>query len=128
MPEPQTVNSQVVNALSVLGHRTMDRDVVLASGSGKAFQSVAQSAAIAIQDATDTLRNVSTIASTAAGVALAQYVATLMPEYKDVITESQTMMTNAVANFKAVGEEATKVVNNFPFGTIPKAPGDGGAQ
>jgi hypothetical protein len=39
---------------------------------GKVYQSVAQSAAIAIQDAADALRNLTTIEATAAGVAMAE--------------------------------------------------------
>ena len=44
-------------------------------GTIKAFQSVAQSTALAVQDAVDNLRNVNTISSTAIGVAMAQMLA-----------------------------------------------------
>ncbi len=119
MSEPVTVNKQVINALNVLNHGTMDADKVQASGAGKAFQSVAQSAAIAVQDAADSLRNVSTIVNTAAGVALAQYVATLDPLYAEVITESQTMMASAITNFTQIGAAASAIVQGFPYGAIP---------
>lgn len=119
MSEPVVVNPQVVNTLNVLNHATMDAATVLASGSGKAFQSVAQSAAIAIQDATDALRNVSTIATTAAGVALAQYLATGEEKYAKVLTETQAMMESATKDYGAIGLAATTIVNGFPFGRVP---------
>jgi hypothetical protein len=119
MSEPMLVNAQVVNTLNVLNHATMDAATVLASGSGKAFQSVAQSAAIAIQDATDALRNASTIATTAAGVALAQYMATGDEKYANALTKAQSLMTSATTDYAAIGAAATVIVQQFPFGKIP---------
>jgi hypothetical protein len=120
MSEPQTVNAQITDVLAVLNSATMDAGTVLASGSGKAFQSVAQSSAIAIQDATDALRNVSTIATTAAGVALAQYMATGNPIYEDTIKLAQSMMEKATQDYVTIGAAATGIVNGFPYGAIPK--------
>lgn len=116
MPDPTTVNPQVVDVLNVINHATMDPQTVLTSGRGKAFQSVAQSAAIAVQDATDALRNVSTIATTAAGVALAQFMATGDQKYADAITKAQALMTGAAADYEAVGAAATKIASSFPSG------------
>jgi hypothetical protein len=116
MPDPVIVNPQVVDILNVINHATMDPQTVLTSGRGKAFQSVAQSAAIAVQDATDALRNVSTIATTAAGVALAQFIATGEPKYSDALKQAQALMTNATSDYAAVGAAATQIVTNFPSG------------
>lgn len=80
----------------------------------KAQQSVAQSSAIAIQDATDNLRNLSTITSTAIGVALAQLLATGDPKYSTVIEEAQKVMTKGTENYAKVGEKATQILSNFP--------------
>lgn len=79
----------------------------------KAQQSVAQSSAIAVQDASDHLRNISTISSTAIGVALAQLLATGDPKYADVITQAQNALTSASEHFADVGEKSTKVLQGF---------------
>lgn len=114
--DPTNVNPQIVDVINQVQLATMQPQVVLTSGAGKAYQSVAQSSAIAVQDAADALRNVSTIATTAAGVAMAQYLATGLPKYKDVIQEAQTMVTGATSDFKAIGEAAASVLKNFPSG------------
>ena len=79
----------------------------------KAQQSVAQSSAIAVQDATDNLRNLSTITTTAIGVALAQLLATGDPKYAKVIEEAQKVMVKGTENFATVGEKASKVLQDF---------------
>jgi hypothetical protein len=94
----------------------MGPQVMLTSGAGKAYQSVAQSAAIAVQDATDALRNVSTIATTAAGVAMAQLLATGDPKYAAALTQAQAMMKSATEDFAQVGAAASTVLKNFPSG------------
>ncbi|KAG0912768.1 hypothetical protein G6F31_021463 [Rhizopus arrhizus] len=92
----------------------MATTVVKTSGAGKAYQSVAQSAAIAVQDAADALRNVSTIATTAAGVAMAQYLATGDEKYARVLTQAQPMLPGATAAFTRVGSAAATVLKDFP--------------
>lgn len=113
---PTNVNPQILDVINQSQRATMAPQIVLTSGAGKAYQSVAQSSAIAVQDAADALRNVSTIATTAAGVAMAQYLATGLPKYKDVIQEAQTMVTGATKDFKAIGEAAASVLKSFPSG------------
>lgn len=80
----------------------------------KAQQAVAQSTAIVVQDAADNLRNLSTITTTAIGVALAQLLATGDPKYSKVIEEAQKVMTDSAANFATIGENAAKVLKAFP--------------
>lgn len=80
----------------------------------KAQQAVAQSSAIAIQDATDNLRNLSTITTTAIGVALAQLLATGDPKYAKVIEEAQKVMAKGTENYAKVGENASKILAEFP--------------
>lgn len=90
---------------------------IISEGAGKAYQSVAQSMAIAIQDATDNLRNLNSITSTAIGVALAEGIATgNMSTYKDVLTEVNKVLTNATTNFGTLGDAATKIAKQFPSG------------
>lgn len=84
------------------------------SANTKAQQAVAQSAAIAIQDAADNLRNLSTITTTAIGVALAQLLATGDEKYAKVIEEAQKVMVNGTENFATIGEKAAKIAEEFP--------------
>jgi hypothetical protein len=116
MADITKVNPQVIDAINAVQSATMAPQVVKTSGAGKAYQSVAQSTAIAVQDATDTLRNMSTIATTAIGVAMAQFLATKDEKYIKVITEAQTVMTNATTNFTAVGTAAAQILKGFPSG------------
>lgn len=111
------VNPLVIDALQQCQTATLTQGVVMTSGAGKAYQSVAQSTALAVQDATDALRNVSTMATTAAGVALAQILATGQIEpYKPTLDSAQSMITKAIADFQAIGEAAGAVLSSFPSG------------
>lgn len=116
MPDPSFVNSQVIDVINQTQAATMGHQVVLTSGAGKAYQSVAQSTAIAVQDATDALRNISTIATTAAGVAMAQYLATGEPKYTDALQNAQAMMKNATQDFADIGSTAASILKAFPSG------------
>ncbi len=117
MSDIVNVNPQVVNSIQAAQQATLTGDVISHSGAGKAYQSVAQSTAIAVQDATDQLRNFGTIGTTAAGVAVAQMLATGDVEtYKPIIAEINTMLTNSATNFQTVGKYASEVLNEFPTG------------
>lgn len=115
MPFPPTVNAQVIDAINQMNMATMQPSIVMTSGAGKAYQSVAQSTAIAVQDATDALRNISTIATTAAGVAMAQLIATGEEKYVKALNEAQTMMTAATEDYAKIGVAAAKVLTGFPY-------------
>lgn len=115
MPDNQ-VNPQVIDTIKALQQATMSQPVVRTSGAGKAFQSVAQSTAISVQDAADMLRNMSTISSTAIGVAMSQMIANpdKVSEYSKIISQANTIVTNAASNFKTIGDYAAQVLSNFP--------------
>jgi hypothetical protein len=116
MADITKVNPQVVDLINTVQAATMGPQVVKTSGAGKAYQAVAQSTAIAVQDAADTLRNMSTIATTAIGVAMAQYLATKDKDYLKAIDEAQTVMTNATQNFTNIGAAAGEILRGFPSG------------
>jgi hypothetical protein len=116
MPDPVEVNPQVIDVINQSQKATMAHQVVLTSGAGKAYQSVAQSSAIAVQDAADALRNISTIATTAAGVAIAQFLATGNPQYATALTYAQDLVKNATDDFSLIGAAAAKVLSDFPAG------------
>ncbi len=81
---------------------------------GKAYQSIAQSTAIAVQDATDYLRNISTISSTAVGVAMSRLIATGdMGTYNQIVTSASNLVSNGAQDFKKVGASAADILNNF---------------
>jgi hypothetical protein len=109
-----TVNNQVLNSINTVQQATMQDPVIKTSGAGKAYQMVAQSTALAIQDATDNLRNLSTVSTTAIGAAIAQYLATGEKKYSDAIATAQNLVGTAAGQFKTIGEDAADVLNGFP--------------
>ncbi|MQP68121.1 hypothetical protein GE253_22650 [Niveispirillum sp. SYP-B3756] len=116
MGDISKVNPQVIDVINQVQQATMAPQVVLTSGAGKAYQSVAQAAAIAVQDAADALRNATTIASTAAGVAMAQFLATGDSRYKEALTLAQEMTKSATTDFSNIGTAASTVLKSFPAG------------
>lgn len=115
MMDTTNVNPKVIDMINQAQAATMDYQVVMTSGAGKAYQSVAQSAAIAVQDATDALRNVSTIATTAAGVIVAQMIAG-NDANADALTQIQSLMTNATEDYARIGAAAINILESFPSG------------
>ena len=92
-----------------------DPSYPLQQAEGMAVQSIAQSMAIAIQDATDMLRNVSTIATTAVGIAAAKWIET--PEmvlYKQIIDAAQGLIKVAADDFASIGKSAAQILSEFP--------------
>lgn len=116
--DPTTVNDQIVDAVRTLDHARLSPDVVRLSGAGKAYQSVAQSTALAVQDATDTLRNLSTLGMTAMGVAMSQWLATGDPVYRDAMREANAILSGAAERFRTVGQNAAAVLSGFPHGDV----------
>lgn len=114
--DPTKVNAQVIDVINQAQLATMGPQVVMTSGAGKAYQSVAQSTAIAVQDAADAMRNISTIATTAVGVAMAQFIATGDPKYEKAIDKAQALMQGATTDFTAVGAAAATVLKSFRAG------------
>jgi len=113
---PMALNQQIVEAV-----QTTNQTVLGASGkegAAVAYQKVAQAAAFSVQDATDYLRNVMTMASTATGVCLQLMIAkeTTSP-YTDIIEAATKAVTSAQQNFDAVGKSAGTVVSDFPSGS-----------
>ncbi|MBT9316630.1 hypothetical protein [Leptothoe spongobia] len=116
--DPTTVNPQIIDSVNQTQLATMSPQVVKTSGAGKAYQSVAQSAAIAIQDATDNLRNASTIATTAAGVAISQMLVDPANAelYQTVIQESKDLVTQSTTDLAAIGTAMATLMKEFPSG------------
>lgn len=110
-------NPRITNSIQAVQQATLTGDVIKHSGAGKAYQSVAQTSAIAIQDAADQMRNMNTLGTTAIGVALSQMLATgQVDPYKTVISEVQTIFTNSAENFKNIGDYSAGILKSFPDG------------
>lgn len=77
-----------------------------------AQQSIAQSTAIALADATDNLRNLNTLSTTAIGVALSQYIETGDTKFSSIIHEAQQIVTRGTDNFSAVGDQINNVLHH----------------
>ncbi|HVJ02154.1 MAG TPA: hypothetical protein VM662_08230, partial [Sphingomonas sp.] len=68
MKDAVHLDPRIVDAINTAQQATMSPQVVLTEARGMASHAVAQSAAVAVQDAADALRNMSGIAATASGV------------------------------------------------------------
>ena len=114
------VDPSIVDTINQTQMATTSPQVVLTSADGKAYHAVAQAAALAIQDAADALRHATAIATSASGIALAQFLATGDERYLKAMTATQTMVTDAIADFSAVGVAASTIVKEFPSGEPAK--------
>lgn len=111
------VNPKIMNTVQANQQASLTGTIISHSGAGKAYQSVAQSSAIAIQDATDQLRNFGTIGTTAAGVAVAQMLATGEYEkFGHILDKINTMLTDSATNFQTVTKYASTMVAEYPTG------------
>ncbi len=113
MSDPTTVNAQVGDSLKMTKQAVLSPDVVQMSGAGKAYQSIAQSMAIAVQDSADNLRNLSTISTTAQGVAMSRLLETKDSFYAQVLEKAQDMMSQANASFQTTGSNASDILKGF---------------
>ncbi len=111
------INPQVRHSITTGQQAALTPNVATAAGAGKAYQSVAQSAALAIQDATDNLRSLETVANTAIGVALGKYLKDpTNTTYPTVIKNAQGMVTQGATQLANAGKAAKKILGNFPTG------------
>jgi hypothetical protein len=91
----------------------MNAQTIKVAGAGRAYQSVAQSTAIVIQDGADYLRNVSTISTTAIGIAMAM-IAANQTQGNTLLTAAQKLVSKAASDFTAVSSAAIKVATDYP--------------
>ncbi|SHK25862.1 hypothetical protein SAMN02745216_03156 [Desulfatibacillum alkenivorans DSM 16219] len=118
MGNANQLNPQVNNALGVARDFTMCAKVVMVEGQGKAYQSAAQSVAIAVQDATDYLRNISTAAATAQGVAMAKILENVAEagDYEPVFDKAKSMVEAAATLLTTVGNNGKTALSGFEPG------------
>ncbi len=76
--------------------------------------SVNQSMAVAVQDATDLLRNISTIETTVIGIASAKWLAEpANVAYEQIIKNASQNISDAVENLSKVGTSAAQVISDL---------------
>lgn len=92
---------------------SLQPDIIRRSGAGKGYQIVAQACAIAVQDGADYLRNVSTISTTAVGIATLNLVKTKDLSWVPVIAAAQNLVTQAAQNFEQIGTSSAAVLGKF---------------
>ena len=101
-------------ALAVLQKATLSPAVIKASGAGKSYQSVAQSTAIAVSDATTYMRNLETISATTIGAAIAKFFATGDAQVLAVIPVALALIPVASADFAMIGAAAQTILSTWP--------------
>lgn len=118
--EPETapeaasaIDAAILDAINQTQLATMAPQALLASGSGRAYQAVAASAAIAVQDATDMLRNISTVSTTAIGVAMAQMLEGDAGA-RETLNAAQSALDTAVRSYASICEAASMALKGFP--------------
>lgn len=81
---------------------------------GLATQNIAQSAALAISDGVDMMRNVETIMTTAMGVAMAQWIANPANVlYQQIIEQASAQIGQAATNFTKIATAAQAALAEF---------------
>ena len=111
--EQSKVNTQILDSVEAANRATIIPSLPRVEGADKASQAVAQATAMAIQDATDNLRNAMTIATTATGVAMSQLLATGDPKYCKAVICAQGVIDSAACQFKNIGGDAANVLSGF---------------
>lgn len=115
MADSSNGNNQMLETIQNIQAAVNAPSVIWQHGTGKAFQFIAQATAMAVQDATDNLRNVSTISTTAIGVAMAQLMSTGDAQtWGPIIQTAQSLVTACAADFQAIGQNAAAVLKSFP--------------
>ena len=129
--EPNAVNGQIVDAVktstgAVMGSFNTYPDKAVSTPHGTstvyantiAYPKVSQAAAFAVQDATDYLRNIMTMSTTAQGVIFKLMVENeaKAPLYIPILEQVQAAVTASQENLQAVGESAAAVLSGFEGG------------
>jgi hypothetical protein len=113
------LNPQLLDSMKQVRSAVTYPDITIDTGSGKAFNFVAQAAAMAVQDATDNLRNISIMSTTAIGVAMTQLISSGdIRTWGPVVQVAQTLVRNCADDFQIIGTQAAEVLRSFP----PAAP------
>lgn len=85
-----------------------------------AYRAVAQSTAIAVQDAVENLRNINTVAATMIGAASAQAIEdpACTDQMQQVIEMARKITDDAIENLRKVGIISNEILQTFPSENI----------
>ncbi|WP_254869690.1 hypothetical protein [Thalassospira lucentensis] len=111
-PLSTALNPQIVQAVGTTNHAVLNG--AIPGANGVAYQKVAQASAYAVQDSTDYLRSIMSMASATTGVAMQKMLATKEVEpYSDIIAAAAKAVADAQDTFTKVGTAASSVVKDF---------------
>ncbi|WP_052657447.1 hypothetical protein [Thalassospira sp. HJ] len=111
-PLSTALNPQIVQAVGTTNHAVLNG--AIPGANGVAYQKVAQAAAYAVQDSTDYMRNIMSMATATTGVAMQKMLAENKPDPYDKIIEAATKaVADAQKTFTSVGQAASGVVKDF---------------
>ncbi|WP_052065426.1 hypothetical protein [Thalassospira australica] len=111
-PLSTALNPQIVQAVGTTNHAVLNG--AIPGANGVAYQKVSQAAAYAVQDSTDYLRNIMSMASATTGVAMQQMLATKeVDPYSKIIEAATKAVGDAQTTFSKVGTSASSVVKDF---------------
>jgi hypothetical protein len=108
-----TYRAVIGPASPIPGQSSVARQV----GTGQAYQAVAQSSALVVQDAASFLRNLTTMSQAAMAVVLIKMLENPtedIPKYSPLLPKLQSIMQSGVQFFGAVGQTAGQVLGQFP--------------
>jgi hypothetical protein len=109
------LNGQIVDTIHEVRAVVSSPAAAVETGSAKAFNFVAQATAMAIQDATDNLRNISTMSTTAIGVAMTQMLSSGdIQTWVRVLELAQDLVKQSTKDFETIGHKAAEVLSKFP--------------
>ena len=103
MEDVEFINSQV-----------LDPTIIKAEGAGKAYQAVAASMAITVQDATDYMRTMSIVTQAAQAVCIEKLVVEKDLTYVAILEQVQTNMAKSIELFSKMIAAAAEGVKTFP--------------
>jgi len=111
-PLSTALNPQIVQAVGTTNHAVLNG--AGPGANGIAYQKVAQAAAYAVQDSTDYMRNIMSMASATTGVALQKMLVEKTTDpYADIIKAATQAVTDAQQTFTNVGTASSGVVKDF---------------
>jgi hypothetical protein len=112
---PEEANVKVTNPIDTIEQANLAKSIIEQGAAGKAYQSVALSSAIAVQDATDQLRNTGVLALSATGAGLAKMIETGdIEQFVETVESINNLLDTSATHFAKVTQAASQVLSGFP--------------
>lgn len=103
-----------MSQLDQINSQVLDPSVIKAQGAGKAYQAVATSMAITVQDATDYMRTMSVVSQAALSLCIEKIVVEQDPAYVPILAIVQENMDKSIETFGKMVKAAGEGLKNFP--------------